>query len=483
MHPPSASGGSAALRLLGLSRVRREKQQPGRPTRRYSGLTLAVIMAVQLMIIMDATVVTVALPTIRTALGFSPTGLAWVMDAYTLVFGGLLLLGGRTGDLFGRRRMLVAGVTVFGLASLAGGLATGPGMLLAARALQGVGAAMAAPSALALIVTNFDGPARVRAIAAYSSVSGAGSSVGMILGGVLTSYVSWRWIMFINVPIGLAVVILAPLVIAEAPRNPVRLDIAGALTATGGVGALAYGFLHASTAGWRDAGTITAFAVALALLVAFVAIEARIGHPLLPPRLLADRTRAGGYAVMLLLPAAMFGMFYFVAQYLGLTLRYDALRTGLAFLPFTVLTFVTARSVPRLITRYGARPVMVVGLLLMAAGLAWLTRLHSSYLSVLGPTLLLGLGVGASFVPNSATILARVTPADSGAAAGVLQAAQQLGGAVGLAVLVTVFGAAGGAASFVRGATAAFAVGTGIVALAVLVVVLVMRPGRQAGSA
>ncbi|BCJ36731.1 MFS transporter [Actinocatenispora thailandica] len=452
----------------------------GTGRRPYAGLALMVIITCQLMLMLDSTVVTVALPQIRTALHFSPASIAWVMDAYSLAFGGLLLLGGRIGDLYGRRRLFVAGIALFTLASLVGGLSANAGMLLAARVVQGVAAALAAPSALALIVTNFDGPARVRAIALYSSVAGAGGSVGLLLGGMLTAWVSWRWVLFINVPIGIALVVLAPLVVTEAPRHRHRLDLAGAVTATIGVGALAYGFLHAATAGWDAPATLGAFAVAVPVLVAFVLVEWRIGEPLLPLSLFADRNRTGGYVNMLVLPSAMFGVFFFVSQYLGLVAHYDALRTGLAFLPLTVLAFAAARLAPRLIQRYGAKPLMVVGALLLGSGVGWLTRLDAGdgyWTALFGPMVLLGLGVGCSFVPASATILRSVPQGDSGAASGTLQMLQQIGGALGLAALVTAYGAVAGTGTtgLAHGASAAFALGTALVAAALLNILFVIR--------
>lgn len=446
---------------------------------RHATLALTVIITCQLMLMLDATVVTVALPQIRTGLHFSPTGLAWVMDAYTLAFGGLLLLGGRAGDLLGRRRLFIAGVALFTAASLAGGLAGSAVLLIAARTAQGVGAAMAAPSALALIVTNFDGPARVRAIALYSSTAGAGGSVGLLLGGMLTAWVSWRWVLFINVPIGLALVLLAPLAVGETPRGAGRPDIAGAVTGTAGVGALAYGFLHAASDGWSATGTVAALAVAVSLLGAFLAVESRVRGPLLPLRLFADRSRVGAFGAMLLLPAAMFGAFFFVSQYLGSALHYDALRTGAAFLPLTGLAFAGARFAPRLIGRFGAKPLMVAGALFLAAGTVGLSHLSADdgYLTgVLGPMVLLGLGVGASFVPASATILGSVPPADSGAASGTLQTLQQVGGALGLAVLTTVYGAAAhGPHATANGTAAAFALATALIGASLTATVVLVR--------
>jgi EmrB/QacA subfamily drug resistance transporter len=457
----------------------------GTGRRTYSGLALAAIITCQLMLMLDSTVVTVALPQIRTGLHFSPATVAWVMDGYSLAFGGLLLLGGRAGDLLGRRRLFVLGIALFTLASLVGGLSVNAGMLLAARVAQGVAAALAAPSALALIVTTFEGPARVRAIALYSSVSGAGSSIGLLLGGMLTAWASWRWALFINVPLGVALVVLAPLVVAEAPRHRHRLDVAGAVTGTVGVGALAYGLLHAATAGWAAPASIGAFGLAVPALLAFVLVERRVREPLLPLRLFADRNRAGAYLNMLLLPAAMFGVFFFVSQFLGIVQHDDALRTGLAFLPLTVLSFGVARLAPRLIERFGAKLPMLAGAVLLGLATAWLSQLRpdSGYWATLfGPMVLFGVGVGLSFVPASATILTSVPPSDSGAASGTLQTIQQLGGAVGLAALVTASGVAAGtgAGGLARGAGAAFTLATALVALALIGTVVVIRRRRPA---
>lgn len=454
--------------------------------RRYRpGRTLAVIITCQFMLLIDGTVVTVALPAIRTALDFSPSALAWTFDAYGLAFGGLLLLGGRLGDLVGRRRLLIGGIAVFTVASLAGGLAVDGPMLLVARAAQGLGAAAAAPSALALIVTNFDGPARVRAIALNSAVAGAGGSLGLLLGGALTAWVSWRAVLFVNVPIGIALIIAAPLVIAEAPRHHRRLDVPGAALGTAGTTALAYGLLRAADAGWGDAGTIAGLAAAVPLLVAFVLVERGAEQPLLPLWLFTDRNRAAGYATMFLLPATMFGVFFLLSQYFGTVLGYGALRTGAAFLPMTVLSFVFARYSARLIGRLGARPLVAGGAVLFLVGLVWLTRIRAGggyWTELFGPMLLLGIAIGASFVPTSATILSTVRPTESGAASGALQAMQQTGASIGLAVLVTVFGAAShhatAPADLVSGMTAAFAAGTAfvIVVLALALAVLRTRP-------
>src|SRR5512132_176452 len=279
----------------------------------HPGIALAVIAASQLMVVLDATIVNIALPHIREALNFSTTSLSWVLNAYTLTFGGLLLLGGRAGDILGRRRVFITGILLFSLASLLGGLATSSGWLLAARALQGVGGAIASPTALALITTNFaEGPARNRAFGVFAAVSGSGAAVGLLLGGMLTSWLSWRWVLFVNVPIGILLAVAAPLYIAESERQPGRFDVAGALTSTAGMTSLVYGFIRAAQEGWSDAGTIASFAAAVVLLLAFLLVETRTAQPITPLHMFRNRNRAGSYAIMLALAAALFGMFFFL---------------------------------------------------------------------------------------------------------------------------------------------------------------------------
>jgi EmrB/QacA subfamily drug resistance transporter len=408
------------------------------------GLTLAVIVTCQLMIILDATVMTIALPKIQSGLGFSPAGLSWVQNAYLLTFGGLLLLGGRAGDILGRRRVYVTGVLIFTVASLAGGLAGTPGWLIAARIAQGVGAALAAPGALALINTSIpEGPERIRAIGIYSSVSGAGAAIGMIVGGLITSIASWRWALFINVPIGLVIIALVPLVVAETARRPGRFDLIGALTSTLGMTALVYGFVRASESGWDDGITVVSFIAAVVLLVAFVVAESRTAQPIMPLRLWASRVRASAFVSMILVPAAMFGAFFFLTQFLQAQLHFTPLAAGLGMLPLPVMIVVVVRYVPRLQQRFGQLPVIVTGLSLVAVADLWLTMLTPGtgyFAGLFGPTLLLGLGVGMSFVPLSLAVLDGVGPDDSGAASGAMQALQQAGGAVGLAVLVSTGG-------------------------------------------
>ncbi len=413
---------------------------------RGAALALAVIVTCQLMIVLDGTIVNIALPSIQADLGFSESDLAWVLNAYALAFGGLLPLGGRAGDIFGRRRMFIAGLVLFTAASLLGGFATTSTWLLASRAVQGIGAAMAAPSALALILSTFpDGPERTRALSIFTAVSAFGASLGLIAGGLLTALVSWRWVMFVNVPIGIAIVLLAPIFITEPARQAGRLDIPGALTGTFGTVSLVYGFIRASGHGWSDSQAVIAFVAAILLLAVFLVIEARTDEPIMPLRLFADRNRASAYLNMLLLPAAMFGVFFFLTQYVQEVLGFSPIVAGLSFLPLTIVIFAFSQAAPWLLPRYGPKPLLVAGGVMITLGMIWLTQLTATtqYLTgLLGPMLLFGAGMGLSFTPLSVIILSGVAPSDAGSASGLLQTMQQVGGSLGIAILVTQFGAA-----------------------------------------
>ncbi|WP_245566994.1 MFS transporter [Nocardia vinacea] len=454
-----------------------------------SGIVLVTLLTCQLMIILDITVMNVALPRIRTDLHFSATNLSWVMNAYTLVFGGLLLLGGRAGDLFGRRNLFIAGTALFTLASLAGGLAPSATWLLIARVVQGIGGAMASPSTLALLTTTFSEPkARMRVLALFSGMSSAGFAIGLIIGGLLTEWLSWRSALFINVPFGLAVVVLALRYLPDAERQPARLDLPGAVTATGGVAALVYGFISAASHGWSDAGTDIWLAVGAALIIAFLTIEARTAQPLLPLRLFADRNRAAAYANMFLGPMAGMSMFFFLTQYLQEVRGLSALATGFAFMPTALMMFTMIRLIPRLLPRFGPKPVTVIGTLLMAAGLVLLTRLtvDTAYFPMLFiAMILMGSGIGLAFSPLNVIIMSSVAPTEAGAAGGALQTLQQTGASLGLAILVTIFGTAardaGGSAhhALVSGITTAFA-GAVVIAALTFVVALTFRSTRTA---
>jgi EmrB/QacA subfamily drug resistance transporter len=436
-------------RTVFAGRARRALPAPDAFARPHPTVVLGVILATYLMIVLDASVVITALPSIGERLGFSSAGLSWVQSAYALTFGGLLLLGARMGDILGRRRTFVAGVALFTFASFLGGLAQTQSWLLGARALQGVGAAIAAPSTLALLTTSFrEGPERTRALAAYGAVAGGGGSVGLVLGGMLTDWISWRWGLWINVPVGLVLVWLAPRVLAETQRRAGRFDLPGAAASTLGMSALVYGFVHAAEAAWGDAVTVASFAAAAVLLATFVAVERRAAHPITPLRLFASRPRAGAYVARMLLVGGIFSMFFFLSQYLQGVHGFSPLQAGVAFLPMTAVLFSTVQIVPRLAARWGEARLLLTGVSIALAGMAWLSRLDETtpfFPDIALPLILLGLGMGAALAPLTAAGIAGVEPADAGAASGVVNAAQQLGVSLGISVLVTVAAAAGGA--------------------------------------
>ncbi|MFE4383098.1 MFS transporter [Streptomyces cyaneofuscatus] len=424
---------------------------PGKTARpdqqgRGSGLALLVIASCQLMVVLDITIVNIALPHMQKSLGFSTENLSWVVNAYTLTFGGLLLLGGRLGDILGRRRVFIFGVLLFVLASLLGGLSQESWQLLAARALQGVGGAIASPTALSLITTTFrEGPERNRAFGVFAAVSAGGSAIGLLAGGVLVEWLDWRWVLFVNVPIGLLIAFATPRYIRESERHPGHFDVVGALTSTVGMVLLVYGFIRASEDGWSDPLTLGSFAAAIVLLALFIFIESRSRQPITPLWMFRDRNRAGTYAMMLSLAAAMFGMFFFLTLFVQNVLGFSPLRAGLAFLPVSVIIAVGAGIASQLLPRWGPKPFMVTGALLAAIGLGWLTLtdVHSTYLgSILGPMLVFGLGMGMQFVSLTLMAVSGVAPKEAGAASGVLNATQQVGGSLGLSILVTMFGTA-----------------------------------------
>ncbi|WP_214103885.1 MFS transporter [Acrocarpospora catenulata] len=440
-------------------------------------VTLAIIAVTQLMLILDSTIVTIALPGMAADLGFTPTGLSWVINAYMLAFGGLLLLGGRTGDILGRRRALLWGVAIFTVASLAGGFATTPEWLILSRIAQGAGGALAGPATLALITGNFpQGPVRTRALAVFTSVGAAGAAIGLLAGGVLTDWVSWRWVMFVNVPIGLLIALFTPRFVGETPRQPGRFDLAGAFTSTFGMTALVYGLIRAAALGWDDRLALGAFVLAVGLLAAFLVTERRAAQPIMPLRLLAAPERAAAYLGMMLLPAAMISTFFFLTQFVQSELGFSPLAAGLAFLPLTVAIFGVSQLTPRLVGRIRPWRHAAGGMVLVAAGMLWISRIDpgTGYVTgILGPIVLLGLGMGGALMPLSMTIVNGVAQEDAGAASGLLQAMQQLGGSVGLAVLITVHAATGRIGT-------TFLVAAGLVVLAFVVTVTV-RP-RASGT-
>jgi EmrB/QacA subfamily drug resistance transporter len=409
-------------------------------------MALLVIASCQLMVVLDITIVNIALPHIQRSLGFSTTSLSWVVNAYTLTFGGLLLLGGRAGDILGRRRVFIVGVLLFVLASLLGGLAQNEGQLLAARALQGVGGAIASPTALALISTTFrEGPERNRAFGVFAAVSAGGGAIGLLAGGVLVEWLNWRWVLFVNVPIGLLIAFSAPRYIRESERHPGRFDVTGALLSTAGMVLLVYGFIRAAQDGWRDALTLASFGAAVVVLTMFVLVERRSRQPITPLHMFADRNRAGTYGIMLCLAAAIFGMFFFLTLFVQNVLNFSPLAAGFAFLPVSAVIAVGAGLASRFLPKYGPKPFMVVGAILAAAGLAWLTLtdVHSTYAgSILGPMLVFSLGMGMEFVSLTLMALSNVPTPETGAASGLLNATQQVGGSLGLSILVTMFGTA-----------------------------------------
>ncbi len=441
-----------------------------------ASIALAAIVTCQLMVVLDASVVNIALVPIQHSLHFSTSGLSWVVDAYSLAFGGLLLLGGRAGDVFGRRRLLMIGLTLFTVASLLGGLATTSTWLLITRALQGVGAAMASPSTLSLISATFaEGPARNRALGIFTAVSAGGGSLGLVLGGALTSWASWRWVFFINVPIGIVIIALAPRVIPEPPRNGGHLDVAGAVLATSGLAGVIYAFIRLAERG-STMGTVVSFVAGAVLLTAFVIVERRRAEPLLPIRLITDRLRGPSYLNIMLLPSVMFGIFFFISQFLEDDLHFSAIRTGLAFLPLTGLIFASSRITPRLVAKIGVRPILLFGLCDMLVAALWISRATPSsgyFGSLFGPLLMFGIGAGSCFLPLSVIILSGVPRGDAGAASGMLQTMQQTGAALGVAALSSVVVS--------DGLSDAMLCGAGIIAVALVVALVFIRPAAVRG--
>lgn len=415
---------------------------PQRVGSRRLGVALLVIAVVQLMISLDNTIVNIALPSIQTGLRVSPTSLAWAVTAYALPFGGLLLIGGRAGDLFGCRRVFRIGLVVFTVGSLVGGVAPNQAVLLVGRVLQGVGSAIAAPTALSLLATTFeDGPARNKALGIYGAMGGLGATVGLLLGGVLTEYLDWRAVLFVNVPIA-AAVLAGTSVLVDGDRERGKVDFPGALTATVGITSLVYAINRASTAGWSDSVTVVVLAVAVALIVAFVITQVRSGNAMMPLRVVRDRNRIGANLSFMLIGAGMFATYYFLTLYMQEVKGYSALITGTAYLPFALGMGVSAGAIgPKLLARMSPRGVISLGLLLAAGGMAWFSVLapETSYFVVLLPAMLIsGLGLGMAFVATTIVGVSGVEPRDTGIASGLINTAQQIGGALGLAVLSTI---------------------------------------------
>jgi len=415
---------------------------PGRPST-GGAVFLLVILAAQLMVVLDTTIVNVALPHIAGGLHLSSSGLSWVLNAYLLTFGGLLMLGARAGDLIGRRRTFLVGIAVFSASSLVGGFATVGGMLLAARALQGVGAALAAPSSLALLTSAFpEGPPRVRAIGLFTTVSAAGGAIGLVAGGILTELVSWRWVMFVNVPIGLLVLLVGGRILPETERRHGRFDLAGAALSVLGMTAVVLGLVEAGTAGWTSPVTVSALAAGAALLVALVRLERRVEEPILPLGLFTDATRTSANVSRGLVYAAMYGMFFFLGQFLQDVRGYSPLVAGVSFLPVPVSVFLSSQLASKvLLNRVRPKLLMITGIGLVITSLVLCGDVPATvgYPRILVALVLLGMGSGTSLVTLTSASLAGVDPADAGAASGLVNVVQQVGAALGLAVLVTVF--------------------------------------------
>src|SRR5256714_1064328 len=405
-----------------------------RPASRVdSNAVLALVAVAQFMVVLDATVVNVALPTIKGDVGFSEQSLSWLLNAYTLMFGGFLLPGGRLADRLGRRRLFGAGIVVFSGASLICGISQSEGMLLVARGLQGLGGAMVSPAALSIILTTFaEGSERNRALAVWGAIAGAGGAVGLLLGGAIVEVLSWRWVFFVNVPIGAAVLVLVPRIVPESRSEAAArggYDLEGAAAITLGTMALVFTLIKADSWGWISGRTLAGFAVAAALLVGFVVLERRHENPLVPLRIFSNRSLAASDATMLLVAAALFGMFFFCTLYLQQVLGYSALKTGIAYLPLSLSIIGASGLASRFVDRFGAKPVLCTGLLISTVGFVLLTRVsgHSDYAShVLPAMFVLGSGLGMSFVPITIAATTGVAAADSGLASGLLNTTQQV---------------------------------------------------------
>jgi EmrB/QacA subfamily drug resistance transporter len=404
-------------------------------------IALILLAAAQFVVVLDASIVNVALPSIGTDLEFSQENLAWVVNAYTLVFGGFLLLGGRLADLLGRRRVFMGGLVLFGLASLLGGLAQTEGQLIAFRALQGLGAALISPAALSIVTTLFaDGAERNKALGVWGAVAGAGGAAGVLLGGILTDALGWEWVLFVNTPITIVAAVLVPRLIDESKSDSdtKTFDVAGALSVTAGLSLLVFALVDANDAGWGSTQTIGLLVVTTALLGIFVAVERRSAAPLVPFGIFRLATLRGANVIGLLIGMSLFSMFFFLSLYMQQVLGYEPLKTGFAYLPLAVTIIISAGVASQLVTRVGFKPVLISGLLMIAVGLVWFSRVSvdGTFVGdVLFPSLIAAVGLGFAFVPVTIAAVTGVSNQDAGLASGLINTSQQIGGALGLAIL------------------------------------------------
>ena len=479
-----------------------QSQAPPLYTPRAKNLALALLAMTQFVIVIDASIVNVALPSIGAHLHFARADLSWVVNAYVLTFGGFLLLGGRMADLLGRRRMFMLGLVVFSLASFAGGIAQSEGWLIAARAVQGLGAAIVSPAALSIITVTFaEGAERNRALGIWGAVAGAGGAAGVLLGGILTSGLSWRWVLFVNVPIGLIAALLAPRTLREsrAEDGTTTFDLPGAVTVTAGLSLLVYAVVDTVNSGWGSTATLLRLGGAALLLIAFVVIERRSRHPLMPFSIFRLRTLRAANIVGLLIGMSLFSMFFFISLYLQNVLHYSPIKTGISYLPLAVGIIISAGAASQLVTRLGFKPPLIAGMLLIAGGLLWFSQVPAtggSYVAdVLGPSLLAAVGLGFSFVPVTIAAVTGTKPHEAGLASGLINTSQQVGGALGLAILATIAnsrtqslfhaGVHSTSVALTKGFDRAFLVGAGFAIVgAILAVVLISsRDSREHSKA
>ena len=461
-------------------------------SKRWSALIL--LCAAQFVVVLDASIVNVALPSIGEGLGFSQENLAWVVNAYVLTFGGFLLLGGRMADLLGRRRVFISGLLLVAAASLAAGFAATEGQLIAARAAQGLGAAIISPSALSIVTTIFrDGAERNKALGVWGAVAGSGGAAGVLLGGILTDGLGWEWVLWVNVPVALLAAALTPRLIAESRSESAtrHFDAAGAVTVTAGLSVLVYALVDAVDAGWGSSQTIGLLALSVALIGAFVAIELRSESPLMPFSIFRLRTLTGANVVGLLVGASLFSAFFFISLYMQQVLGYSAIKTGLSYLPLALTIIATAGIGSQLVTRFGFKPVLAAGMLSIAAGLFWFSQVSvgGGFLTdVLGPSLLMATGLGFAFVTTTIAAVSGVEERESGLASGLINTSQQIGGALGLAVLATiansrtddVIASSGGdpsqtTAALTEGFQSAFLAGSAIALLGLVLTLVLIR--------